>query len=176
MRFRELLEYEKLNGLTIIPMDQFLQFGFPKDNTDAEDIDLEGDIEESFIEESLNEAEFGLGAGYRTAGEPEMQDYLNRIRTKTKNKLDPYRMPYIHDKTFTVKIKNQDGQTYDSDELKAAIMKRPKTLLKQNDIRLILRSKDHSKELSKQFPELDFSLIIEDFDIEKLLELTSERN
>ena len=129
MRFKELMEFQKLNGLTIIPMDQFLKFGFPKNN-DAESMDLDGDIDEL----ELTEADFGLGAGYRTAGEPEMQDYLARIRNKAKNKLDPYTMPYIHDKTFSeVKIKNQDGKTYDSDELKAAISKRPKTLLKQNE-------------------------------------------
>jgi len=127
MRFRELLGEQKMNGLTIIPIDQFLLHGYPKNNVDAEDADLEGDIDEG----SLNEADFGLGAGYRTAGEPEMQGYLDRIRTKTKGKLDPYTMPYIHDKT--IKIKNQDGQTYDSEALKVAITKRPTSLLKQNE-------------------------------------------
>ena len=127
MRFRELIGETKLNGLTIIPIDQFLQFGYPKNNVEAEDPDLGDEIDE----DSLTEADFGLGAGYRTAGEPEMQGYLDRIRTKNKGKLDPYTMPYIHDKT--IKIKNQNGQTYDSEALKIAITKRPTSLLKQNE-------------------------------------------
>jgi hypothetical protein len=124
MRFHELIGETKLNGLTIIPLDQFLQHGYPKDNVEAEDMD-------ESLDESLLEAEFGFGAGKRVAGNDEMQNYLGRIRNKLKTKLDPYTMPYIHDKK--IQIKDQDGETYDLEALKANIMKRPSGLLKKNE-------------------------------------------
>ena len=125
MRFQELFELQKLNGLTIIPLEQFVEKGYPKDNIDAETDDNIVD------EEELTEAEFANGAKFRVAPEVELQDYLGRIRNKTKTKLDPYTMPYIHDKK--IKVKNQDGQNYDLEALKKAIMKRPSSLLKKNE-------------------------------------------
>jgi hypothetical protein len=124
MRFTEVIAENKLNGITIIDLDRFLEKGYPKSNIDAED---EGIVDE----DQLDEAEFGFGAKQRVAPEAEMQDYLGRIRTKTKTKLDPYTMPYIHDKK--IKIKNQNGQNYDLEALKKAIMKRPSSLLKKNE-------------------------------------------
>ncbi len=126
MRFQEIISETKLNGLTIIDLDRFVKKGYPKDNIEAEEISDEG-LDESLI----SEADFASGAKTRVANEPEMQDYLGRIRNKKKNKLDPYTMPYIHDKK--IKIKNQNGQEYDLEALKKEIMKRPSSLLKKNE-------------------------------------------
>ena len=119
MRFHELILREnKLNGLTIIDLEDFVEHGYPKNNEDAEEDDV------------LEEADFG-GAKTRVANDSEMQDYLGRIRNKQKNKLDPYTMPYIHDKK--IKIKNQNGEEYDLESLKNNIIKRPSSLLKKNE-------------------------------------------
>jgi len=126
MRFEEFIVENKLNGLTIIDIDRFVEKGYPKDNKEADEISDEG-LDESI----LDEADFASGARTRVASDPEMQDYLNRIRTKNKTKLDPYTMPYIHDKK--IKIKNQNGQDYDLEALKKEIMKRPSSLLKKNE-------------------------------------------
>ena len=49
MRFLEIVSETKLNGITIIPLDQFVEKGYPTE----EDEDLEED-------EIIDEAEFGL--------------------------------------------------------------------------------------------------------------------
>lgn len=122
MRFHEFIKEAKLNGLTIIPLERFVEKGYPSDNIEAEEIDESLDI---------FEADFGLGANYRSAGDDEMQDYLHRIKTKNPDKLDTYRMPYVHGSN--IQIKDEDGHNYNLDALRKEITKRPKTLLKQNE-------------------------------------------
>jgi hypothetical protein len=120
MRFFELISETKLNGITIIDLDQFLEKGYPKNNEIDENED-----------EVLDEADFGLGAKHRVASDIEMQDFLGRIKSKLKNKLDPYTMPYVHGSN--IKIKDENNKDYDLEALKTTIMTRPSTLLKQNE-------------------------------------------
>ena len=77
------------------------------------------------------EADFGLGSNFRKLGDKEMQDYLGRVKDKAKLKTDKYKMPFVHGSN--IEIKNEEGKRYDTDKLKAAIMQRPKQLLKQNE-------------------------------------------
>lgn len=99
----------KINGLTVIPLSTFVQ------------------------SDSLQEAdpEPFLGAKTRTMSEPEMQDYLGRIKTGSKTKQDKFQNPFVH--ASSIEIKNEQDQTYDQEKLRAAITKRPKALLAQNE-------------------------------------------
>jgi hypothetical protein len=121
MRAWEILE-TKLNGLTIIPIDRFIEKGYPKNNIEAEDLDED---------EILDEADFGLGSKYRVAPEVELQDYIGRIKNNEPDKMDTYNLPYIHGNN--IEIKNESGENYDLDALKKAITRRPTSLLKQNE-------------------------------------------
>lgn len=78
----------------------------------------------------MDEAEF-LGAGTSTMSPEEIQDYLRRVSTGAKTKLDRFKLPYIH--RGNVKIKNENGQEYDLDKLRSAITARPRQILKQNE-------------------------------------------
>jgi hypothetical protein len=119
MRFDEFINEDKINGITVIPLDSFVKNGYPKNIEDMED------------DEVLDEADFGLGSQYRTAGDEEMYDYLGRVKQKDTSKLDPYKMPYIHGSN--IKIKDESGKSYDLEALKKAITTRPTSLLKQNE-------------------------------------------
>lgn len=90
----------------IIPIDQFVQRA------------------------QVDEAEF-LGAGASALSPEEMQDYLRRVTTGAKTKLDRFKLPYIH--RGNVQIKNENGQSYDLDKLRSAITARPRQILKQNE-------------------------------------------
>lgn len=123
MRFHEIISESKLNGLTIIDLDRFVKYGYPKNNVEAEETDLD----EGFI----SEAEFGLGSPHRTASDEEMQGYLGRVKSKNLGKSEPYNMPYVHGSN--IQIKDENGKDYDLDALKKMITKRPSGLLKQNE-------------------------------------------
>jgi hypothetical protein len=126
MRFSELIE-SKINGITVQSLKQFLI-----NSKDDEDDDLE-------LEEA--KGDFGLGAKYRNPSHKEMMDYLNRkvfpstdAHGKSQANKDKLTMPYIHPSTAkNIMIKDEDGVSYDLDALKKQIMKRPSTLLKQNE-------------------------------------------
>lgn len=111
MRAYELFEarQHKLNGLTVMSLNQF--------------VDQESD-------EDLDEADFGLGAKYRTAGDDEMQDFLHRVKTKTKTKRDKFDYPYVHGSN--VEIRSEEGKKYNLQALKDMITTRPKSILGQN--------------------------------------------
>lgn len=97
-----------ISAKSIIPLDKFVQR--------AQVDEADGDF---------------LGAKTSAMSPEEMQDYLRRIKTGEKAVTDKYRMPYIHG--GNIEIKNEAGQTYDLDKLRAAIMSRPKNILKQNE-------------------------------------------
>jgi len=144
MRLHKLLETKlpKLNGLSVMSLDQFV-------DSETDDIEEAKDpcwdnykqigmkekngkkVPNCVPKESVAEAGFGLGANYRKFGDQEMQDYLGRVKDKEKLKTDKYKMPFVHGSN--IEIKNEGGQKYDTDKLKAAIMQRPKQLLKQNE-------------------------------------------
>ena len=117
MRLHHLNEKKKnkMNGLTVMSLGQFV--------TDEQPVEEAGG--------TVNEAPFGLGSNYRKFGDQEMQDYLGRVKDKDKTKQDKFKRPFIHGSN--IEIKNEEGKKYDTDKLKAAIMQRPKQLLKQNE-------------------------------------------
>ena len=133
MRFSELIKETKLNGITIIDLEDFVEKGYPKNNVEAENPDMDDDgLEEGIVESLLAEKEFGLGASHRPISGKDLKDYLHRIATKTTAKRDTYDLPYIHGSNI-VPIKNEEGRDYDLDALRDAITKRPTSLLKQNE-------------------------------------------
>lgn len=81
----------------------------------------------------VNEAgEAMLGAKTTPLSPEEMQAYLGRVKNKTPDSpSEKYRMPYVHG--GNIEIKNDAGQTYDQEKLKAAIMRRPSKILKMNE-------------------------------------------
>ena len=86
---------------------------------------------DQFVQGSIDEADGDfLGARTSPVSPEEMQSYLDRVKTKSKQKTDKYKMPYIHGSN--IKIKSEDGKTYDQEALKAAIKARPPKILKQN--------------------------------------------
>jgi hypothetical protein len=113
MRFYELFESKttltesKLNGLTVMSLGQFVD-----------------------PDEDLDEADFGLGANYRSIPDDEMQALMGRSKNKQKTKRDKYDYPYIHGSN--IEVKDESGKTFDTEKLKAAIMVRPKSILGQN--------------------------------------------
>lgn len=86
---------------------------------------------EKFMQSTnVDEAKDLLGATTATMSPEEMQAYLGRVKGKEKTPTDPYKMPYVH--PSNIAIKNDAGQTYDAEKLKAAIMHRPSQILKMN--------------------------------------------
>ncbi len=100
----------EVNGFKVMSLDDFLK---SENGSDS-------DVDEAF----------GLGARYRKADDSEMQDYLGRVKTKSKTKRDKFDYPYVHGSS--IEIKNQSGQDYDLDKLRAEVSARPKSILGQN--------------------------------------------
>lgn len=72
---------------------------------------------DQFVQGSVDEAEGDfLGARTKPVSPEEMQAYMDRIKSKKKEKTDKYTMPYIHGSN--IEIKNDAGKTYDQDKLK----------------------------------------------------------
>jgi hypothetical protein len=84
------------------------------------------------VEEGLTEApgDFGLGANYRAVPDDEMQQFLDRSKTKSKTKRDKFDYPYVHGSN--IEVKDEAGKKYDTEALKKSIMERPKSILGQN--------------------------------------------
>jgi len=78
----------------------------------------------------LEEADM-LGATTRILPPDELQAYLQRTGAGEKEKLDKYKMPYVH--RGNIEIKDENDRTYDLNKLKAAITARPEKILKQNE-------------------------------------------
>ena len=84
------------------------------------------------IKKNIAEApgDFGLGANYRSIPDDEMQDFMDRSKTKKKTKRDKFDYPYVHGSN--IEVKNEAGKKYNTEALKSAIMQRPKSILGQN--------------------------------------------
>lgn len=111
MKLLDILLESKLNefglpGSSIVPLSQFV----------AQELDEESDM---------------LGATTRILPPSELQAYLQRTVAGEKEKLDKYKMPYVH--RGNIEIKDENDRTYDLDKLKAAISARPEKILKQNE-------------------------------------------
>ena len=107
---------------------------------------------DKFVAQELSEADM-LGATTKAMTPDEMQTYLQKVRgepvvnkktglpkldkngnpvyVSTADKVDKYKMPYVH--RGNIKIKDESDHTFDLDKLKAAITQRPDKILKQNE-------------------------------------------
>ena len=141
MRFKELLQETRLNGLTVISLNKFVKDGYRGDDDEDENIDDFNLVTEA--------DDFGLGASYHTLDNPEMQDWMKRIISKhnlpNKEKYkakdaDKFTMPYLHNKL--IKIVDEGGGEYDLDDLRDKITQRPNEILKYN------RKMQHTEKLT----------------------------
>lgn len=83
----------------------------------------------------------------------ELDDYFDRIRDRAKLKTDKYKLPYVH-RNSVIKYYNEQGQKYDTDAIKKALLERPKKLLKQNE------KMQHSNGESEQFFNIGFAALV----------------
>jgi len=72
-----------------------------------------------------------LGATMRPFPHAELQSYLGRVKTKTKDPKEKYALPYVHG--GNIEVKGEHGEEYDLDKLRASITQRPTHILKQNE-------------------------------------------
>ena len=94
-----------------------------------------------------------LAAPTRPIGDPELTDYLDRIRNQEKKKTDKYKLPYIH-RSSVVGYYNAEGKKYNVDAIKAALKERPKSLLKKNE------KMKHSDGEQEQFFNIGFAALV----------------
>ena len=85
---------------------------------------------DQFVKQELDEADM-LGATTKVLPPDELQAYLQRTAAGEKDKLDKYKMPYVH--RGNIEIKDENDRTFDLDKLRAAITTRPEKILKQNE-------------------------------------------
>jgi hypothetical protein len=108
--------------------------------------------EEPEPEEGVAEAT-KLAAPTRPIGDPELTDYLDRIRNQQKQKTDKYKLPYIH-RSSVVGYYNEEGKKYNVDAIKKALAERPKALLKKNE------KMKHSDGEQEQFFNVGFAALV----------------
>ena len=85
---------------------------------------------DQFVKSELDEADM-MGATTSVLSPDELQKYLQRTASGKKQKLDKYKMPYVH--SGNIQIKDENNKTFDLDKLKSAITARPEKILKQNE-------------------------------------------
>lgn len=117
-------------------------FGYVGDNS-AEGGEGGGGVEEATK----------LAAPTRPIGDPELTDYLDRIRNKEKQKTDKYKLPYIH-RSSVIGYYNEEGKKYNVDAIKSALADRPKALLKKNE------KMKHSDGELEQFFNIGFAALV----------------
>jgi hypothetical protein len=94
-----------------------------------------------------------LAAPTRPIGDPELTDYLDRIRTQQKKKTDKYKLPYIH-RSSVVGYYDEAGKKYNVDAIKQALAQRPEKLLKKNE------KMKHSDGEQEQFFNVGFAALV----------------
>jgi hypothetical protein len=85
---------------------------------------------DAFVKSELDEADM-MGATTSVLSPDELQKYLQRTASGKKQKIDKYKMPYVH--SGNIQIKDENDKTFDLDKLKSAITTRPEKILKQNE-------------------------------------------
>ena len=85
---------------------------------------------DQFVKSELDEADM-MGATTSVLSPDELQKYLQRTASGKKQKIDKYKMPYVH--SGNIQIKDENNKTFDLDKLKSAITARPEKILKQNE-------------------------------------------
>jgi len=81
--------------------------------------------------ENVDEAEKLGGVTSRPFPPDELEQYLDRITGKKKEKTDKYKLPYIH--SSNIPIVNDSGKKYDLKALAQLFSQRPAKILKQNE-------------------------------------------
>lgn len=136
MKIIELLEaISKKPGIKIMTPQQFVAMA--DDDQDDEKVD-----------EATK-----LAAPTRPIGDPELTDYLDRIRNKEKVRGDKYKLPYIH-RSSVVSYYNEEGKKYNVDAIKTALKERPRALLKKNE------KMKHSDGELEQFFNIGFAALV----------------
>ncbi len=115
--------------------------------------DVVGDLMNRFLERNNIIEATKLAAPTRPIGDPELTDYLDRIRTQQKKKTDKYKLPYIH-RSSVIGYYDEAGKKYNVDAIKAALSERPKKLLKQNE------KMKHSNGELEQFFNVGFAALV----------------
>lgn len=145
-------------GVKIMTPQQFVAKG-------SEEKESENDVKEATK----------LAAPTRPIGDPELTDYLDRIRgtpdidPKTgqvrvdkkgvekyisgKKKTDKYKLPYIH-RSSVVQYYNEADKKYNIDAIKNALAQRPEQLLKKNE------KMKHSDGEQEQFFNIGFAALV----------------
>lgn len=106
-----------ISGFDIMSLDDFVQ--------KETGIDPDEKIEEAAKKDML-------GAETRKLPDDELQDYLGRVTSKTKDKKDKFKYPFIHGGNISIKDV-ETKKEFDLKKLADQIMIRPKQLLKQNE-------------------------------------------
>jgi len=95
-------------------------------------ISLEDFVNDSLkSEKSKSDVEM-LGIDAKNLPPDELRKYLARIKDDEKEKVDKYKLPYVHKSNILI-ISSETGEEFDLDKLKADITQRPATILKQNE-------------------------------------------
>lgn len=85
-------------------------------------------------EEQSSDDSSMLGAKTTVLPQDKLQDYLDRIYTGEKKKIEKYTMPYVHKSNIKdMRITDESGKLFDTDQLKDLITKRPENLLQKNE-------------------------------------------
>lgn len=89
----------------------------------------------SGLKSTHDDVDEAIDAPTRVIKDKELNDYLDRILSKDKQKTDKYKLPYVHRSNVKnyIPIVDPEGKQFDLDKLAADITERPKTLLKQNE-------------------------------------------
>ncbi len=89
----------------------------------------------SGLKSTHDDVDEAIDAPTRVIKDKELNDYLDRILSKDKQKTDKYKLPYVHRSNVKnyIPIVDPEGKRFDLDKLAADITERPKTLLKQNE-------------------------------------------
>lgn len=109
-------------------------------------------VAKSTGEEEVDEATT-LAAPTRPIGDPELTDYLDRIRNQQKKKTDKYKLPYIH-RSSVIGYYDEAGKKYNVDAIKQALAQRPEKLLKKNE------KMKHSDGEQEQFFNVGFAALV----------------
>ena len=135
----------KLPGVQVTSLQDFYAKNSPKDRNLDEDEKLPVDDEKDDSDSYTNsDQDKFLGAKLRKPSEEELKGYLGRVVDRDKDKLDKYKMPYVHrsnlipilyipgDGEKIVADPNKDDYEFNMDALKKLFTTRPTKILKQN--------------------------------------------
>lgn len=95
-----------------------------------------------------------LGAPTKDLTGQDFQDYMRRIATDTKTKVDKYKMPYVHRKTVKTRYFDEAGNEFSEEQLVADLLTKPKKILKQNE------KMEHSNGEKEQYYNIGFAALV----------------